>query len=191
MCRWRWRWVIANIKGILQKAFPFISAALAVGGPLGALASNVIGAALNTKAPDPTLDAVSSVIAGATPDQMVALKQAEMSMQVQLTQMGFANAAEVQSLADQDLASARARQVALKDWTAPALAWVIVLGAFSLMAYILSGKAHVEAALAGSLIGYSVAMAQNVVTYYFGSSAGSAAKTDILAKMTNGNGVKV
>jgi len=39
----------------------------------------------------------------------------------------------------------------------------------------------VEAAFAGTLIGYLAANAQQVISYYFGSSAGSDRKTELMA----------
>ena len=43
----------------------------------------------------------------------------------------------------------------------------------------LSGEAG---AVIGTLIGYVSAKAEQVIAYYFGSSAGSKAKTDIMAR---------
>ena len=61
------------------------------------------------------------------------------------------------------------------------LAYTIIF-AFVAMAFsVLFGTMTAESTLAGAVIGYLSAKAEQVVAYYFGSSAGSAAKTAILA----------
>jgi len=64
----------------------------------------------------------------------------------------------------------------------------LIVGGFLLMVwFVLAGhvgglKDPVAAGLIGTLIGYVSAKADQVVSYYFGSSAGSAAKTELLRK---------
>jgi hypothetical protein len=58
------------------------------------------------------------------------------------------------------------------------LAGIIVGGFLGMVWYVLSGKA---AGMIGTLIGYVSAKADQVVSYYFGSSAGSAEKNALFA----------
>ncbi len=80
---------MANIAGFLKKAFPFISAAASFGGPLGTLAASTVGKALGVNTIGPTTDEISAAVAGATPEQMVQLKQAEAELQAKLQHMGI------------------------------------------------------------------------------------------------------
>ena len=65
---------------ILQTVAPTV--ALAVGGPFGPLASAAISAALGTPKGDDK--AAEAVLLTANPDQLLALKQAELALQKQL-----------------------------------------------------------------------------------------------------------
>ena len=47
---------------------------------------------------------------------------------------------------------------------------------------VLFGEITAESAIAGTVIGYLSAKAEQVTAYYFGSSAGSKAKTDLMAR---------
>ena len=172
---------MADILGFVKKAFPFISAAASFGGPLGTLAAGVVGKALGVDKVGSAGTDIAAAIAGATPDQLVQLKLAENDMQVKIQQMGFQNAEDLEKLAVDDRDSARNLQIATKSWTAPTLAWFIVLSFAIAVAAILTGHGKVEAAFAGTLIGYLAANAQQVVSYYFGSSAGSDRKTELMA----------
>ena len=55
-------------------------------------------------------------------------------------------------------------------------------GFFGTVGYVLTGQAQVESALAGALVGYVSARAEQVIAYYFGSSSGSKQKTGIMGK---------
>jgi hypothetical protein len=170
-----------DVKGFIKKAFPFISAAAAFGGPLGTLAANAVGKAVGASNLDASPDALSAAIAGATPQQMLALKQAEADTQAHLQQMGFAHVEELERLAVEDRSSARNMQAATRSWTAPALAWVIVISFLLVVLCVLRGWGRVEAAFAGTLVGYLAANCNQVVSYYFGSSSGSDRKTELMA----------
>lgn len=86
------------------------------------------------------------------------------------------------TLAVQDRDGARSREIGVKDHTNKILAFVIIGAFVCLVASTLLGYAKVESALAGTLVGYLSAKAEQVLNYYFGSSAGSAQKTELLAR---------
>jgi len=77
---------------------------------------------------------------------------------------------------------ARDREVAVKDRTNQVLAYTVVAAFIFMVAATLLGEAKVEGALAGTLVGYLSAKAEQVLAYYFGSTAGSARKTELLAQ---------
>lgn len=173
---------MADVKGFLKKAFPFISAAASLGGPIGTLAASAVGKAIGVNNLDSSQDSIAAAIAGAKPEQIAALQQAEADLQLKLQQLGFEHVEELERIAEADRESARNLQTATKSWTAPALAWLIVLSFTVCVVAVLRGWGRVEAAFAGTLIGYLAANTNQVVSYYFGSSAGSDRKTELLAK---------
>ena len=170
-----------DVVGFLKKAFPIVSAFASFGGPLGTLAANMAGKALGVDNLAPTHDAIAAAIAGATPEQLNQMKQVEADLQVKLQQMGFTHAEELEKLAVDDRENARALQVSTKSWTAPAMAWVVLLSFGVCVVAVLTGHMKVEAAFAGTLVGYLAGNCTQVVSYYFGSSAGSDRKTELLA----------
>lgn len=172
---------MADVKGMIQRLFPFISAAASLGGPLGTLAANAVGKAMGVDKVDSTASGITTAINGATPDQILALQKAEQDFQIQMAQMGFENLQQLEQIAQADRADARAREISVKDWTPRILGYGVVSAFIGVVIYVLSGKASVETVLAGTLIGYMSAKAELVLTYYFGSSAGSDEKTKILA----------
>jgi hypothetical protein len=167
-----------NVKGIFKAAFPFISAAASAGGPLGTMAAGAIGKALGVD----KVDDVEQAIASATPEQMLELKKAEQDFQVRMAELGFESVEKLEAIASADRDSARKREMVVRDMTPKILAYSLV-GGFVGMAYlVLFHRMSADSALAGAVVGYLSAKAEQVVTYYFGSSAGSAAKTELLAK---------
>jgi hypothetical protein len=178
---------MANFASLLKKAFPFISAAASFGGPLGTMAANAVGQALGmNKPPDSSPDAIGQVIAGATQDQINALKQIEADLQTKLLALNIQGADDLLGLDNADRADARARQIALKDKLPPILAILITIGFFGLLAVITFYGVNTSSHdVIMTMVGTLGTAWISVVVYYFGSSAGSARKTEILA---NGNG---
>jgi len=173
---------------VVKKAFPFISAAAALGGPIGVMAAAIVGKAIGAdKAPDPTQDGISNAIAVAIgdPAQRAALIKAEQDFQLQMAELGYKSASDLAATAEADRASARNREIQVKDWMPRVLGSGVVSGFLAAVFLILSGRAKVDSVLAGTLIGYLSAKSELVLSYYFGSSAGSDRKTEIIA---NGNG---
>ena len=152
--------------------------ATALGGPLAGLAVEAVGSAFGWK--DATKEQVTEALTAGrlTSEQIVALKQAEMSMVERERELGFKFA----ELDMKDRDSARAREIAVKDNTNKILAYTVVGSFVALVAGTLLGWAQVDTALAGTLVGYLSAKAEQVLAYYFGSTKGSADKTALLAK---------
>jgi hypothetical protein len=152
--------------------------ATAMGGPLAGLAVKALGDALNLS--DATKDSIANVLQGATlsAEQMAAVKQAELALQQQEREMGFRFA----DLEAKDRDSARNREIQVKDGTNRNLAYGIVGAFIALVGATLMGWAKVDSALAGTLVGYLSAKAEQVLAYYFGSTAGSARKSELLAQ---------
>jgi hypothetical protein len=171
---------------VLKKAFPFISAAASLGGPIGTMAATLVGKAIGAdKSPAPTIDGISTAIATALadPTQRAALIQAEQQFQTQMAELGYKDAEELAATDAADRASARSREIALKDRIPAILAILVTLGFFGVLGFMLVHTippAGHDAMLL--MLGSLGAAWTSVVAYYFGSSAGSAAKTQLLAQ---------
>ena len=70
----------------------------------------------------------------------------------------------------------------VQDRTPRVLAYLVVGAFIGVIIGVLSGWGKADSVLAGTLIGYLSAKAEQVIAYYFGSSSGSAEKTRLLAK---------
>lgn len=160
---------------ILAAVAPKIATAL--GGPVAGLAVAAIGAALGIVPDDAAATALA--VAKATPDQLLALKQADQAFAVKLKELDI----DLDRLAAQDRDSARRREVDTRS-TAPALlAGVVVIGYFGVTWSLFAGAAVIPKEyemLAGSLLGGLAAALTQVLNYYFGTSKSSADKTQML-----------
>ena len=87
-----------------------------------------------------------------------------------------------------DRASARTMQIGTLSITVPTLAFLIVGCFMAMVGGTLLGYAKVDSVLAGTLVGYLSAKCEQVVAFYFGSSAGSARKTELLSQAPSING---
>lgn len=165
-------------KSIVQAVAP--SLATALGGPLAGMATQAISTALLGK-PDGTQEEVAAVVAGATADQLLTLKKADQDFAIKIKELDI----QLEKVNTEDRSSARKREVETKDKTPKVLAFMIVIGFMATAIGVLSGYARVETVLAGTIIGYISAKAELVLTYYFGSSAGSERKTELMNKNVN------
>lgn len=147
-------------------------------GPFGPLAGAAISAVLGTPAGDSK--AAEAALLTATPDQLLALKKAENDFQIQMKTLGIAE----EKLSFDDTANARAREIATKDTTPKYMAYLITLGFFATLAYlIIYGKPQTGGDVMLVMVGALGTAWSGIVQYYFGSSAGSAAKTDAINKI--------
>lgn len=160
-------------KKILGTVAPGLATAL--GGPLAGLAVQAIGSAFGIESPTP--DSVEAAVRNATPEQLLVLKKADQEFKVKMRELDV----DLERIAGQDRASARQSYSATRDRMVPTLAMVIVGSFVAVIVGVLFFKVTVDAALAGALIGYLSAKAEQVVAFYFGSSAGSKGKDDALA----------
>lgn len=169
---------------VLKKAYPYLSAAASLV-PGGNLATTVLGQILNLK-DGATLDDAGLALMSATPEQRAQLQAEDNRHKEAILQMGFQSAEEFERIAAADRASAREREKTVKDKTPWILALSITAGFFSVLLFMLLRpipEAGHDALLI--MLGSLGTAWAGVTTYYFGSSAGSAEKTKLLA---NGNG---
>lgn len=162
----------------LKTLAPTVASAL--GGPLAGIAVEALGKAFGVDAP--TREKVEQVLANGqlSGDQLLQLRTAELALQQTEQELGFKFA----ELEIRDRDSARSREVQVKDNTNKILAYTIVGSFVALVAGTMLGWAQVDSALAGTLVGYLSAKAEQVLAYYFGSTKGSAEKTAMLFNST-------
>lgn len=167
-------------KTLVKSIAPTIGTAL--GGPLGGVAGLALSRALGRdEAAAKDDNALAAAVQEANPDQLLALKKADQDFAVQMQKLGFENVEALEAIAASDRASAREREIRTQDWTPKALAIAITLGFFGLLAYLCKrepppGSRDILNILLGSLGAAWLA----VVSYYFGSSAGSARKDELM-----------
>lgn len=157
-------------------------AASLLGGPLAGLAVEAIGSAIGMT--DATKEKVTEVLQSGTltGEQIAAIKGAEAALKVKMRELDI----KADELEVQDRQGARDMHAKTGGITTPVLAWLII-GAFIGMVYgVLFGGATVDGVLAGTLIGYLSAKAEQVLSYYFGSSRGSDDKNALVAKLSAG-----
>ena len=161
-------------KDIVRAVAPTLGVAL--GGPMGGMAAKAISGALLGK-DDGTPSEVEAAMAAATPDDLLKLKDADNAFKTKMSELGV----DLEEIAASDRADARQREIKTKDNAPKILSTVIVVGFFTTL-YTIAFVDIPEGAEqpVSILLGALTAMLTQVGNYYFGSSAGSKAKTLLL-----------
>lgn len=170
-----------GLKDVFKSAFPFISSALNAGGPLGTMAATYVGKALGVEKIDPA--AVPDAIAKAVvdPDTMLKLKQCEQEFHEHMAKLGFDHVEKLEQLAAADRASARSREMAVRDKTPMILALFVTIGFFGLLGLLAFHQVPAQSERILDVMVGSLGTAWiGIIGYYFGSSAGSAEKTRLM-----------
>ena len=157
----------------LKQIAPTVASAL--GGPLAGMAVSAISKAIGVDE-DKVQDLISSN--KLTADQVAQIKIAEIELQKQANELGL----NFEKLAVDDRKSAREMQAATRSIVPPALAASITLGFFGILVLLLLGKVDGNNPTILMMLGSLSTAWTGIIAYYFGSSAGSQAKTDLLAK---------
>ena len=166
-------------KDIVGKVAPMLGAAL--GGPLGSIAVTGIADALGLS--DKTEAAITQALAGTTPEQLMALKNADQAFALRMQELGFANARDMEALASGDRDSARKREMVVQDKTPRNLAYGVTSGFFSILIFMMFFEIpSASRDILNIMLGTLGASFSGIIGYYFGSTAGSKLKTELLAK---------
>jgi hypothetical protein len=179
------------------KTLPFI-AALATGGvpALMAAAATAISDKLGVEVVA-TPVGIDTALRGATPEQIAAIKQSENDLKKAMRAAETEDKridADVEKAYLGDVANARSAHGADKDilglGIAVLITWAILMTATLVGLYgMLTNGIEIKDVgivatvftILGSILGYVSNNAQQVLSYYFGTSRGSAKKTDIMA----------
>lgn len=120
-----------------------------------------------------------AALAGATPEQIVALKQADTALKQKFADAGV----QLAETEEADRVSARDLQKSTKSYTAPILAWMVVIGTFVGEWYAMTHSVPPEAQMiVGKVLGTLDTALIMVLTFYFGDSAGHAETKAMLNK---------
>jgi len=157
----------------LKQIAPTIATAL--GGPLAGMAVSAISKAIGVD-PEKVGDLISSN--KLTADQIAQVKIAEIELQKQAQELGL----NFEKLEVEDRKSARDMQSKTRSLMPPILAGTVTLGFFGIMTMMFIGKVDSSNPAILMMLGSLGTAWTGIIAYYFGSSAGSQAKTDLLSK---------
>jgi hypothetical protein len=164
-------------KSVLSTVAPTL--ATAVGGPLAGVAVQMIGKALGL--PETTQETVEQAVLGASPETLLALKQADQDFTKAMRALDI----DLEKIHAEDRDSARKMQIETKSNVPGWLAFLITAGFYSILIWLLSyGMPSTGGEALLLLLGSLATAWTGVVAYYFGSSAGSARKDEILRNVT-------
>jgi len=158
----------------LKSIAPTIATAL--GGPLAGLAVNAVSSALGID-PDKVNDTINS--GKLTADQIASIQQAELALKAKAQELGL----NFEQLATQDRKSARDMQTATRSMIPPILAIMVTLGFFGILIGMMTGKVTSGEALMIMLGSLGTAWT-GIIAFYFGSSASSQNKDQLLHQST-------
>lgn len=168
-----------DFTAILKTVAPWIGTAL--GGPLGGMAVEAASNALGLT--DKTADALKQVLGGATPEQMLALKQADQAFSVQMQQLGFKQITDLETLAAGDRKDARDMQKTTRSQVPAILSIAVTLGYFLILTGMMVGFLKVSDSQALLLMLGSLSTGWGVVmAFWFGTTHDSGRKTELLAQ---------
>ena len=168
-----------DFTAIIKTVAPWIGTAL--GGPLGGMAVEAAAAAFGLS--DKTADAVKQAIGGATPEQLLSLKNADQAFSLQMQALGFKQVTDLEALAAGDRRDARLMQTSTRSWVPAALSVIITFGFLGLLTGMMTGymKAEDNQAMLLMLGALGVAFGQ-VINFWLGSTSESSRKTELLAQ---------
>jgi hypothetical protein len=150
--------------------------ATALGGPLAGLAIEAVSKAIGI---DPK-DVQSTISEGKlSADQIMLLKQAEIQMAARAQEMGL----DFAKLSNDDRKSAREMQAETRSYIPAVLAVAVTIGFFGILIGMMTETFKASDALMLMLGSLGTAWT-GIIAFYFGSSAGSQAKDDLLHQST-------
>lgn len=184
-----------DLTSILKTVAPMLAGS--IGGPFAGMAVNAI---LGAVAPEHA-QAIADAGGPANPEGALAkigdliqqgaiqtsqIKQAELAHAERMAELGYKNAADLAAIDAGDRDSARKREIAVRDMTPAVLAYLVTAGFFGILGYILVDGVPKQGGDALLLLLGSLGTAwTGIVSYYFGSSAGSAKKDSTIAGMAS------
>ena len=151
--------------------------ATALGGPLAGMAvktlSNVFLGHENGSEED-----VKAALEGASPETLAQLKQIDADFKARMKELDI----DLERIAANDRDSARKMQMANQDWIPRVLALLITVGFFGILVWMLmKGMPQTGTEALLMMLGALGTAWTGVINFYYGSSAGSKEKNNLLA----------
>jgi hypothetical protein len=170
----------------LKKVAPYVSTALtgnAVG--LATIAAKdlieVLGTDTSVDLQKPVESVLSVLQGGLSSEQLQDIKKIEKDFEIKMKELGYKNLEELEKIAFEDRKSAREREVQVRDNTPKILAYLVTVGFFGVLAYmIIHGLPPTGSEPLLIMLGSLGSAWVGVISYYFGSSSGSQMKTELL-----------
>ena len=148
--------------------------ATAIGGPFGTMAYGVVAKVLNISAEDAQKTIESGKL---TAEQIASVQLAEVEIKARAQELGL----DFAKLEVDDRKSARSMQVGTKSPIPAILATVVTIGFFGILVGMMTNTFGPSDALFLMLGSLGTAWT-GIISFYFGSSAGSQAKDNMLRK---------
>lgn len=164
---------------VAKMGLPLLGAVLPI--PGGAAIGTALASALGASSADPA-DVLAALTAGS--DAQLKARQFELTHQEIMLDLQLKHESAMYEAEVADRGSARTMQISTRARTVPILAYLIVGSFIAMVVGTLLGYAKVDSALLGTLVGYLSAKCEQVIAFYFGSTAGSQAKDVLLAQST-------
>jgi plasmid maintenance system antidote protein VapI len=157
----------------LKQIAPTVATAL--GGPLAGMAVSAISKAIGVDE-----DKVQDLITNnkLTADQVAQIKLAEIELAKQAQELGL----NFEKLEVEDRKSAREMQAATRSMVPPLLASAVTVGFFGIVVMMFFNQVDSNNPAILMMLGSLGTAWTGIIAYYFGSSAGSQAKTEMMAK---------
>jgi len=171
--------LLKNFGPVIGAVAPTIATAL--GGPLAGMAVRALSGALFGGDESKGVDDISQLLGGVTPDHLAQMKQIDDDFKAKMASLNV----DFAKIAEDNTDSARQMQISTKDWIPRVLAVFVSVGFFGILLVMLLVPMPKSDAFT-ILLGALAAGWGGVMNFYFGSSAGSKAKTDILGQAVNG-----
>jgi hypothetical protein len=157
----------------LKQIAPTVATAL--GGPLAGMAVSAISKAIGVDE-SKVQDLISDNKLNA--DQVAQLKLAEIELAKQAQELGL----NFEKLAVDDRKSAREMQATTRSMMPPILASAVTIGFFGIVVMMFFNQVDSNNPAILMMLGSLGTAWTGIIAYYFGSSAGSQAKTEMMAK---------
>lgn len=164
-------------KSIVGTVAPGLATAL--GGPLAGMAMKAVSEAVLGKQ-DASEDEIAQAITAGGTGVLQKLREADQAFQVEMKKLDI----DLEKISADDRGSARAREIAVNDNTPAMIAVASFVGFFSILAVLIFKDIPVGANNAIMImLGALGGIVTSITAYYFGSSAGSAAKSKAMDEL--------
>ena len=158
----------------IEKLAPTVASAL--GSPVAGMAVGALESALGMSGDEVQKTVEAGKLTG---EQVAAIQQAELAIKAKAQEMNL----DFAKLQYADAASARDMQKTVKSWVPPFLALAVTAGFFGILVGLMVGltKQNPEIDI---MLGSLGSAWVGIISFYFGSSAGSQAKDQLLHQST-------